>query len=137
MEQKTRFYSYYFPYKKNYYPKGTEFIYDGECELNGEKVYIHNQKCTFIHCINGNIVCFQTGNNTYQADLFYCSNNVKQILSHMEPQPKQEFYFTDDMVIKTVWYVFLMLIATLFHERIGLWIFLTLVYVTSTFLKRK
>ena len=115
-------------YNKKYYPIGTEFIYDGKCELNGEKVILNNQKCKFLYCFNGYYCCFQSGENIYKTDLFKYRDCIKQILLPEPKKKKSEFYFTDEMVISTIWYIIIMFAGVFFKDRIGLWGLITCVY---------
>ena len=51
----------------------------------------------------------------------------------MSQEKKNEIYWTDGMVAKTIWYIVIMLVAIVFKERIGIWIFATIVWYMSTF----
>ena len=43
----------------------------------------------------------------------------------------------DGMVVKTIWYVIIMLTAIIFNDSIGIWILATIVWYNSVFNKKK
>ena len=125
----------YFVYNNKTYNAGTEFIYSGECEANGQKTFLSNQHCKFLYSQDKSY--FQVGDTICSCHTFNFTQNLVSVIEYVQPQEKQKFYFTDDEIIKTVWYILLMLVATLFQDRVGLWILLTIIYITTTFCNRK
>lgn len=131
---------YYFNYKKKYYNSGTQFIFNGKCLLNGNEVVLNNQVCEYLYTekllryfkCNGNIYTCRWEEFEWKI----CGIIEDQI---MQPQQKQEpvFYWTDDMVVKTIWYVIIMLLAIIFKDCIAIWIFATIIWYSSVFNNKK
>lgn len=131
---------YKFDYKHQFYDSGTKFIFNGKCLLNGKEVVLDHQVCEYLYT-EKLMRYFKCNGNIYTCrwedfDWRICGIVENKIAS---PQQKQEteFYWTDDMVVKTIWYVIIMLIAVIFKDCIGIWIFATIVWYNSTFKKKK
>jgi len=134
MSQNTKLKS--FVYNKKVYQSGTNFIYNGKCILDKKEIYLSNAVVTYMyHC--GQYQYFKDDNNVYVCIWQDFENNIVQIVTEENKAPpvkaKEEFYWTDSMVAKTIWYVIIMLVATVFHARIGIWILATVIWYFSTF----
>ena len=121
-----------FTYNKKSYPAGTKFIYNGKCISNGEVTILNNEAVSFMYGYKSNQY-FQNESNIYMCPDNEFINNIVKIGVE---SPKQEFYWTDSMVVKTIWYIIVMLFAIIFKERIGIWIFATIVWYCSVFKKK-
>ena len=58
-------------------------------------------------------------------------DTAKEYYTTYEEKPK-EIIWDDWMVAKTLWYIFIMALATIFHGRIGIWILATYIWYTTT-----
>lgn len=137
MNNKPEYFSNILFYGGRIYPKGTEFIYNGECLLNGTKVRFDNTHCTFLYRVK-NQHYFQHKGQIYMSEdvrFPYCI--VKIIPPPPEQQPKQEFIFTDEMLVNTIWYILIMLVAIMFKARWVIWICGTFIYYMTTFYNKK
>lgn len=132
--QKFKYLCYYFKYNNCNYPKGTEFIYNGECEADGVKVRFNNQVCRFLCLADGHRMFFETNGKVFHMEWPPQQKGI-QIASTPRPIEQSEFYFTDEMVTNTIWYIIVMLAGFILNDRILLWIFATTVYVKCTFFK--
>lgn len=128
---------YNFWYKNKQYHSGTEFIYSGYCQLNGKEVMLKRQRCIYLYCENYQTVYFRSNANIYTDDAFYFSYGIEQIIPvENSVTNEQLYYFTDDMFVNTIWYIVVMLVATIFNDRIAIWIFATTIYYLTTFHKK-
>lgn len=126
----------FFVYKDKTYYAGTEFVYNGTCFVNGQPFFLENQRCKFLY--SEEKTYFQAIDTICCCNTFEFNDRIVAIIEHAPPQnPTKKFYLADDAMVKTLWYVFLMLVATLFNDRVGLWLLITLIYVTNTFRKKK
>ena len=130
-----------FTYKHTPYSSGTKLIYNGKCYLNEREVVLNNQIVTYLYDQNGE-VHIQNNNNVYTCPSWEFTNRIVKIVADIKsiqaPIPtKTEFYWTDSMVVKTIWYIIIMLIAIIFKDCIGIWILATIVWYNSTFKNNK
>ena len=125
-----------FSYKNKWYHCGTKILFNGKCILNGKEVFLNNTIVNFMYS-QGQYRYVKDDNNIYMCprlDFEKCI--VKIVVDENKAPPaqeKEEFYWTDSMVTKTIWYVIIMLLATIFYDRIGIWIIATIVWYFSTF----
>ena len=131
---------YQFNYKDKFYNSGTKFIFNGKCFLNGKEVVLDNQVCEYLYT-EKLLRHFKCNGNIYTCKWEEFEWRIRGIVEDKikQPQMQQEtkFYWTDDMVTKTIWYIIIMFVATFFHDRIGIWILATIIWYTSTFKKKK
>jgi hypothetical protein len=136
-EPKKRLYN--FDYKGRFYNSGTKFIFNGKCLLDGEEVVLNDAICEYLYTENL-LRHFKYNENIYTCRWEDFEWRIRGVIEDKVEQPvvqqKTEIYWTDDMVTKTIWYVVIMLAATLFYCRIGLWILATIIWYTSTFKKK-
>jgi hypothetical protein len=136
-EPKKRLYN--FSYNGKFYGAGTKFIFNGRCLLNGREVFLDNQICEYLYteCL---LRHFKHNENICTCRWEDFDWRIRGVVEDKVEQPtvqqKTEIYWTDDMVVKTIWYVMIMLVATIFYERVGIWIFATIVWYISTFKKK-
>lgn len=126
-----------FVYKNHVYPSGTKLIYNGNCYLNGNKVYLNNEIVTWVSNQNDGVHLLKD-NVIYTCPSWEFENRIVKIIIDKKPvTQKTEFYWTNDMVAKTLWYIIIMLVAIIFKDCIGIWILATIVWYNSTFKKNK
>lgn len=130
-----------FYYKNQLYKSGTKLIYNGECYLNGCKTALSNQVVTYMYHQYGQ-ANFLYNNNIYTCPSCEFSKRIVKIGVDIKPTPspiqqETEFYWTDAMVTKTIWYVIIMLVAVIFNDCIGIWILATIVWYNSVFNNKK
>lgn len=116
---------------------GTKFIYKGKCMIDGKTIYLDKKICVFL--FHQKYYYFEVDGKVAHCDRLN-HYNVYGILppdNKNQMQEKREFYWTDDIVINTIWYIIAMLISTLFRDRIGLWLLITWIYYDATFRKKK
>ena len=127
----------YFNFWNRQNETGTKFIFTGKCYVDGKEIELTNALCEFMHRDFKFIAYFK-----YNGMVCSCAEKdfiwgIRTLV--IEPkitvatQKTQEFYWTDDMIIKTIWYVIIMLVAVIFKECIGIWIFATIVWYRSVF----
>lgn len=125
-----------FSYKNKCYHNGTKILFNGKCILNGNEVFLNNVIVSFMYS-QGKYKYIKYNNNVYMCPWQSFEKSIVKIVTDENKAPpvkaKEEFYWTDSMIAKTIWYVLIMLIATIFHERIGIWILATVVWYFSTF----
>ena len=130
-----------FTYKNKSYPSGTNVVYSGKCYINECEIVLHNQIVTFLYT-QYNKAFFNNGNTLLSCPSWEFSNKIVKII---EPnikttetaQQESVFYWTDDMVVKTIWYVIIMLAAVICYGRIFIWLIATIVWYNSVFQKKK
>ena len=131
----------YFDFWNRHNPTGTKFIFTGKCYVDGKEIELNNALCEFMHIDFKFIAYFKHNNAICSCTERDFKWGIRKLIS--EPkipvvmQKEPEFYWTDDMVTKTIWYVIIMLVAVIFKECIGIWIFATLIWYNSTFKKKK
>ena len=126
---------YSFTYKNTPYPSGTKLIYNGRCHLNEVEIMLDNKIVVYLYNQN-NKTYFTDNNNTYTCPPWEFTKRIVKIVIEPKPVPinqKTEIYWTDDMVVKTLWYIVIMIAAVIFKDCIGIWIFATIVWYNSTF----
>jgi hypothetical protein len=128
-----------FVYKNKAYKSGTKVLYNGKCILNDEKIDLDNVVVSYMYS-NGKYEYFQDDDNIYMCPLHNFEKYIVQIINNENITPPnketEELYWTDEMVTKTIWYVLVMLIGTIFYDRILIWIFATIIWYNSTFKKK-
>lgn len=130
---------YSFTYKNQSYSSGTKLIYNGKCYLNECEVVLDNQIVTYLYNQN-NKTYFKDNSITYTCLPWEFTKRIVKIVVDTKPvsaKEETEFYWTNDMVVKTIWYVIIMLAAVIFKDCIGIWILATIVWYNSTFKKKK
>lgn len=128
-----------FTYKDKPYSSGTKLIYNGKCYLNESEVILNNQIVTYLYNQNGKTY-IKDGDKTYTCPSWEFTYKIVKIIVDANQPPviqKTEFYWTDDMVSKTLWYIIIMLVAVIFKDCIGIWIFATIVWYNSVFKNKK
>lgn len=128
-----------FTYKNKSYSSGTKLIYNGKCYLNEHETILNNKIITYLYNQNGK-THVQDNNKIYTCPSWEFTKRIVNIVVDTKPAPvkqETEFYWTDDMVVKTIWYAIIMLVAVIFKDCIGIWIFATIVWYNSTFKKKK
>lgn len=128
-----------FTYKKTPYSSGTKLIYDGKCYLNDKEIRLNNKIVTYLYD-QGNKRYFKDNNYIYTCLTWEFTDRIVKIIVDTSPpqeNKKTEIYWTDDMVSKTLWYIIIMLVAVIFKDCIGIWIFATIIWYNSTFKKKK
>lgn len=129
-----------FSYKNKCYHNGTKILFNGKCILNGNEVFLNNAIVSFMYS-QDKYKYLKYNNNVYMCPCVNFETCVIKIVTDENKAPpikdlakeKEEFYWTDSMVVKTIWYVIIMLAATIFHDRIGIWILATVIWYFSTF----
>lgn len=119
--------SYGFYYKGKEYGKDTKIIYNGVCNLNGEKVHLNNETL-ILRYFEGAHVCFEYKNKMYKSyvgDFFPC---IVDVTNESPKLTKKEVVWTDGMVTATLWYVVVMIGAIFMYDRISIWIIATIVW---------
>lgn len=131
----------FFIYKDKSYPSGTKLIFTGYCILNQEKVFLSKKVLTFLYCKGSYDYLKDDNNNIYLCQLLDFEMFIRDVIHHEEKsdvkQENTEFYWTDEDVAKTLWYIAIMLFATIFNDNVGIWIFATIVWGYSVFGKKK
>jgi antibiotic biosynthesis monooxygenase (ABM) superfamily enzyme len=125
-------------YNGKAYDAGTKFIYTGRCMLNQEETFLDRAVVSFMYSC-GLDKYFTDGNNVYSCQKNEFDLHIVSIIideNKSPPNDKTEIYWTDSMVTKTIWYIVVMLAAVLFNERIGIWIFATIIWYNSMFNKK-
>jgi hypothetical protein len=133
----------YFTYKKETYLSGTNLIYNGECFLNEKVIMLNNVPVTWLYSQNGRDY-FTSNGLIYACQSWELNYRIVKIISTTSlienrqcvTKQKGEFYWTEDMVTKTFWYIAIMIAGVFFHARIGIWIFATIIWYVSTFKKK-
>lgn len=132
----------YFTYKNDVYYSGTQIMYNGKCNINDYETTSHNQVVTWLYCENGKHY-FTHNNIIYTCPTWELKSKIVKIVYNPKEQvnmqtksQKTEIYWTNDMVTKTLWYIVVMLAATMFYDRIGIWILATIIWFNSTFKKK-
>lgn len=137
MNEKQDFYCTHLFYNKQIYPLGTEFIYNGIGKINNISVQLNNARCTFLYWVK-NQYYFKHEDQIYMSDDVHFTWHIVRILPPSpKPQPKQEFIFTDEMFVNTLWYILIMVVGAIFHARWLIWICGTFIYYMTTFYKKK
>lgn len=127
-----------FTFNNKVYQAGTKVIYSGPCILNDNAIMVNNLAVNFMY-YDGMYVFCKNGNTIYKFLGSDFDKNIVMVVADGNKSPpvtKEEFYWTDDMVINTIWYVIIMIISSLFYDRIGLWILATVIWYFSTFKKK-
>lgn len=128
-----------FTYKNTSYSSGTKLIYNGKCYSNENEVILNNQIVIYLYN-QDNKTYFKDNNNTYTCPPWEFTKRIVKIVVDAKPisvKKEPEFYWTNDMVTKTLWYIVVMLVAVIFKDAIGIWILATIVWYSSTFKNRK
>lgn len=129
-----------FAYKKELYYSGTKFIFTGFCFCNKERIFLSQAAVTYMYNKENYEYFKDDDNKVYMChfvNFHKCIDCiVKEDLIVTEKQDKTEFYWGDGDVTKTLWYVLIMLFATIFNERIWIWILATIVWYCSIFKKK-
>ena len=104
--------------------------------LEGKDVVLNNKEVTWLYS-QKSYSYFKDDINTYMHDRWLFEDKIVRIIKDVQVttqiEEKQTFYWTDDMVTKTIWYVFIMIVGTLFYARIAIWIIATIIWYCSTF----
>ncbi len=130
---------YSFTYKNKPYSSGTKLIYNGKCYLNHQEIILNNQIVTYLYNQN-NETYFQDNNKIYTCPPWDFTKSIVSIVTDTKSTPvkqEPEFYWTDAMVTKTLWYIVIMLVAVIFKDCIGIWILATIIWYNSTFKQKK
>lgn len=129
-----------FTYKNQSYVSGTRVVYNGKCYLNECEVELNDKTVTFLYTQH-NKTFFNDGDILLTCPSWEFSNRIITIIDPNSKtrsiQKENEFYWTDDMVIKTIWYVLIMLAAVVCNGRIFIWILSTMVWYDSVFNNKK
>lgn len=129
-----------FTYKNELYYSGTKLIFNGKCFLGQNEIVLNNQMVTWLYNQGGNVY-FSDNTNTYMCKQWDFDKRIVQMVidttASTTTEQKAEFYWTDDMVTKTIWYIIIMLVAVIFNDRIGIWILATIIWYASTFKNKK
>ena len=131
----------FFKYKDQFYQSGTKVLFNGQCYLGEEEVTLSNVVVEFVR-VEGQWWVFRYNDQLYQCEENdYTSYGVKSRLDQCivqivvdpvdEPdKPKtKEVIWTKGMVAATIWYIFIMLVGTIFYDRVLIWIGATLVWL--------
>ncbi len=127
-----------FTYNNKVYQAGTKVAYSGPCILNNNRIIVNNLLVSFMYYDGGYVYC-QNGDDIYKFLNNEFEKNIVRIVTDYNKAPpvaKEEFYWTDDMVTNTIWYVIIMLVGTIFYDRIAIWIIATIIWYFSTFKKK-
>jgi hypothetical protein len=123
-------------YNNKSYRTGTEIIYNGKCKMNGETIFLNNQKCKFLYLYDQYYL--KVNETTCACDIIDFNKNIVAIVDSAkkeEEEEKQNLYFTDDMIVITFWYIAAMIVGILFKDRLTLWLLSTILYVS--YIRRK
>ena len=129
----------FFEYKNKFYQSGTKVLFNGKCFLNDKEVYLSNVVVEFMYTDNGwvfkyndRIYIYKYNKHTpelWQKQLEGCIMEIITDQSQtLHKQKTKEVIWTDGMVAATIWYVGVMLFATIFHARFGIWILATIIW---------
>ena len=133
---------YYFYYKTKLYQKGTRLVFTGHCSYKDKEIYLENVAVTYKLSFESNAFFYDDNNNIYMCNKYIFENCIVRIIEDenksetSKNEVSNEFYWTDDSVASTLWYILIMLFATIFNERIFIWIFTTFIWYNSTFKKK-
>ena len=128
-----------FLYKKISYASGTRVLFNGSCFLDDAEIVLTNQIATYMYTEKTKVY-FRCNDLTYYCDMLdFEQRIVRIIVEECGHRLGQETYihWTDAMVTKTLWYIVVMLLAIIFNDRIGIWVFATMVWYISTFKSQK
>lgn len=127
----------YFIYNGNSYPSGT-VVYLQIVSVQARCVY--NEKATFLYYdtdVEEYVFEIWGQKRTYSKEFaernikgIYDSNKTTSLDSKQHPN---ECTFSDELnidglFIAWIWYIFIMVIATLFYDRIAIWIFASIMF---------
>lgn len=129
----------FFEYKNKFYTSGTKVLFKGKCFLGDKEVYLSNVVVEFMYTDNGwvfkyddNIYVYKSNKHTpefWQKQLEGCIVEIITDQSQISHKQKtKEVIWTDGMVAATIWYVVVMLFATIFYARVGIWIIATIIW---------
>lgn len=126
------------------------FIYNGAKYASGTMIRIKqfNYITGKLHEVNAMFIAYHSDSCEYELEIdnlismysksrferVFCGVVGQNVIKHNQYQaPKKEFKFKDEldidgMLIAWMWYVFIMAIATIFYDRIGIWIFVSVVF---------
>lgn len=130
-----------FIYNNISYHSGTKAIFNGKCFADKTEMTLINQPIVYLYTEKTNVY-FQHNDIVYHCNSWDFKNRIVKIIvdtniptttTTMTTNKTEVFYWTDDMITKTMWYVVIMIVATLFHARVALWILVTIIWYTSTF----
>ena len=127
-----------FTYNNKVYQAGTRVLYNGPCIVNNNRTVVNNVAMSFMY-YDGEYVYCKNGDAVYSFTNEEFKKNIVRILldeNKAPPETKSEFYWTDDMVTNTIWYIIIMLVGTIFYDRIAIWILATIIWYFSTFKKK-
>lgn len=129
-----------FRYKNKYYDSGTKFIFNGKCLLNGKEVMLNHQLCEYLYT-HKLMRYFKCKENIYSCEWGDFEWKICCIVENEVLQLQQisnkEIYWTDDMVVKTIWYIVVMVLAVIFKYCVMIWIFATVIWYNSVFKIKK
>ena len=131
----------FFKYKDQFYQSGTKVLFNGQCFLGEKEVTLSNVVVEFVR-VEGQWWVFRYNDQLYQCvENDYTSYGVKSRLDQCivqivvdpvdEPnKPKtKEVIWTKGMVAATIWYILIMLVGTIFYDRVLIWIGATIVWL--------
>lgn len=129
-----------FIYKNVSYHSGTKAIFNGKCFINQTETTLINQPIVYLYTEKTDVY-FQHEDIVYHCSSWDFKNRIVKIIADTNiptlSEKTEVFYWTDDMVTKTIWYVVIMAVGTLFYARIVIWILATIIWYSSTFKNNK
>ena len=122
----------YFNYNGKRYGVGTEIRFTGLCYLRGNTVFLKNEKCVFKYIRPGASAVFDV--NGEEA---WCSTRVFEgsicLDCEKETTDKQEeLYLSNKSFYKLLWYIIIMVVGVIFHDRWLIWIGATVIFIATT-----
>lgn len=126
----------WFKHNGKIYNSGTKLIFNGMCFVNGSMIFLNNKIVTFEY-EKQYISYFKYNNIIYSCPCNEFSKKIVKILSNAKiannTNKKPTFYWTDEKVSKTLWYIIIMAISIIFNDRIIIWIIATVIWYVSVF----
>lgn len=127
----------YFVYNNNRYPSGTIII------IKKYDIYAHmlcNIKAKFLYCdMERNEYFVEIYGKEYKygeqyfKDIFVCVYNQDIKATNIIKQTENKHTFSDELnidglLIAWIWYVFIMVVAFIFYDRIAIWIIASIIF---------
>ena len=118
---------YYLYYNGKYYDVGTKVLCKTEYDLVREGIITGTHNWISINF-----------KGVYQTfDKRYIDKYIVEIIDPVEVYPTERVVITnnrvcpigDDEFYGTIWYIFIMIVGTIFQARVGIWLFATIVFL--------
>jgi hypothetical protein len=123
----------YFYHNGQKYGVGTEFWFTGICRLNGENVFLKDERCVFkyICMITGYVVFDVKGEETWCGSRTF-EKSICLAHERTVTELQEELYLSKESFSKLLWYIIIMVVGVIFYDRWLIWIGATIVFVATT-----